>query len=133
MPLSVFAKWSHLYQDEDDTFGEQILFHPNGRDKSSLLGVIEHCGGAGQVKTVQRNDLNLDTKLAEALLLKVWEHFRQHTFYNDATEMLWSVADLTPSLHHWFYYPNATQIARTLLATAPLVQWHVDMLTTVID
>jgi hypothetical protein len=134
MNLSVLAKWSRLDFDEEDRWQELIILYPAGCPKSALIGVVAYTGYAdAQVKMLQRNDLHFEPRLAQELVLKLWEHFAAQRHSDIASEMIWIVADLTPMLRRWFYRRDEAQIARNMLAVSPVSLSPPNVLQTVID
>ena len=134
MNLSVLAKWSRLDFDEEERWQELIVLHPAGRPASALIGVVAYTGYADvQVKMLQRNDLHFEPRLAQELVLKLWEHFAGQRHSDIASEMIWIVADLTPMLRRWFYRRDEEQITRKMLAASPVSLSPPNVLETVID
>jgi hypothetical protein len=134
MPLSIFAKWSRLRQHDDDVWEELVHMHPAGCPGRAVRAVVEHLHWRNpRIKSLEENGINLEPRLAEALLLQVWQHFLARPQYDIASEMLWVVSDLTPMLHHWFYNGDAKQIAHKVQAASPIVMPPPNVLLTEIS
>jgi hypothetical protein len=113
--LSAVARLTHKYNAVDEDPDDVVLLHASGFPGRATEVVVESRSvPTGSIARITRNDLQLEPRQIEVLMLSLWRFMVSREQLGLASEVVWTISDLRPSLASMFYRSDALQVERRI-------------------